>query len=43
MIARSLLNACHTYYLGFLHALACFGLGMEGVAAMDHNDFLGMS
>ena len=39
MIARSLLNACHSYQLSFLHALACFGLGMEGMAVMDDNNY----
>lgn len=38
MLARTLLNACHAYHLSFLHALACFGLGMEGVAAIDDNN-----
>lgn len=38
MIARSLLNVCHTYHRSFLHALTCFGLGMEGVAVMDDNN-----
>ena len=39
MTVMNLLNACHTYHLGFLHALAWFGLGMEGVAGMqDNND-----
>ena len=38
MIARTLLSACHAYYLSFLHALACFGLGMEGMAVIDDNN-----
>jgi hypothetical protein len=40
MTGMKLLNVCHTYQLALLHALAWFGLGLEGMAAMDDDDYL---
>ena len=38
MNAITILNVWHIYQLGFLNALAGFGLGIEGMAAMGDNN-----
>lgn len=38
MNARAIHNVWHIYQRYFLNALAGFGIGIEGVAAMDDNN-----
>ncbi len=37
-MTRNLLNACKSYQQNFMHVLMLFGLGMDGMVALDHSE-----
>ncbi len=43
MTVMNLFHIFHTYQLAMLHALAFFGLGVEGIATIDEDDYPGTS
>lgn len=43
MTTMNLFHVFHSCQRAMLHALACFGLGVEGIATIDQDDYPGTS